>query len=51
MTNRAIQYRLDDVVGVENWYNRFKPWHKFVAKVPGKEDYALKPLSGDASGV
>ena len=39
VTNRAIQYRLDDVVGVENWYNRFKPWHKFVAKVPGKEDY------------
>lgn len=27
VTNRAIQYRLDDVVGVENWYNRFKPWH------------------------
>ena len=40
VTNRAIQYRLDDVVGVENWYNRFKPWHKFVAKVPGKEDYS-----------
>lgn len=28
VTNRAIQYRLDDVVGVENWYNRFKPWHR-----------------------
>ena len=42
VTNRAIQYRLDDVVGVENWYNRFKPWHKFVAKVPGKEDYRFE---------
>lgn len=34
VTNRAIQYRLDDVVGVENWYNRFKPWH-----IPGIRYY------------
>lgn len=27
VTNRAIQTRLDDVVGPENWYNEFKPWH------------------------
>lgn len=27
VTNRAIQSRLDDVVGPENWYNDFKPWH------------------------
>ena len=27
VTNRAIQNRLDDVVGPENWYNDFKPWH------------------------
>lgn len=27
VTNRAIQDRLDDVVGPENWYNDFKPWH------------------------
>lgn len=27
VTNRAIQTRLDDVVGPENWYNDFKPWH------------------------
>ena len=27
VTNRAIQSRLDDVVGSENWYNEFKPWH------------------------
>ena len=33
VTNRAIQNRLDDVVGPENWYNDFKPWHG----VGGKE--------------
>ena len=27
VTNRAIQNRLDSVVGPENWYNDFKPWH------------------------
>ena len=27
VTNRAIQDRLDDVVGPENWHNAFKPWH------------------------
>jgi len=27
VTNRAIQDRLDDVVGPENWHNDFKPWH------------------------
>lgn len=27
VTNRAIQNRLDDVVGVDNWYNTFSPWH------------------------
>lgn len=27
VTNRAIQSRLDDVVGPENWYNDYKPWH------------------------
>ena len=27
VTNRAIMGRLDDVVGPENWYNEFKPWH------------------------
>lgn len=28
VTNRAIQARLDDVVGVDGWYNEYKPWHK-----------------------
>ena len=27
VTNRAIMARLDSVVGPENWYNEFKPWH------------------------
>ena len=27
VTNRAIMNRLDSVVGPENWYNDFKPWH------------------------
>ena len=27
VTNRAIQNRLDEVVGPENWYNSYKPWH------------------------
>ncbi len=27
VTNRAIQSRLDEVVGPENWYNDYKPWH------------------------
>lgn len=27
VTNRAIQTRLDDVVGPDNWYNDYKPWH------------------------
>lgn len=27
VTNRAIQNRLDEVVGIQNWHNEFKPWH------------------------
>jgi hypothetical protein len=27
VTNRAIQSRLDEVVGPENWHNEYKPWH------------------------
>ncbi len=27
VTNRAIQNRLDSVVGVDHWRNDFKPWH------------------------
>ncbi len=27
LTNRAIQNRLDEVVGPENWCNEYRPWH------------------------
>lgn len=27
VTNRAIQNRLDEVIGPQNWYNEYKPWH------------------------
>lgn len=27
VTNRAIMNRLDSVVGPENWYNDYRPWH------------------------
>ena len=33
VTNRAIQNRLDEVCGPENWYNDFKPWHSNGKKV------------------
>lgn len=36
VTNRAIQNRLDEVCGPENWYNEFKPWHS-----NGKKDSQL----------
>lgn len=32
VTNRAIQARLDEVVGPANWYNDFKPWHSASKK-------------------
>ena len=28
VTSRAIQARLDDVVGPDGWYNEYKPWHR-----------------------
>lgn len=40
VTNRAIMNRLDAVVGPENWYNEYKPWHRFTTKV--KSDYDPK---------
>ena len=39
VTNRAIQNRLDTVVGPENWYNQYQPWMRFTVKVRDKEDY------------
>ena len=29
VTNRAIQNRLDEVVGPENWCNKYRPWIRF----------------------
>ena len=40
VTNRAIQDRLDDVVGPENWRNEFKPWHS-----NGKKDAQICGIS------
>lgn len=40
VTNRAIQDRLDDVVGPDNWHNDFKPWHG-----SGKKDAQICGIS------
>ena len=40
VTNRAIQDRLDEVVGPGNWYNDYKPWHG-----NGKKDAQLCGIS------
>ena len=38
VTNRAIQNRLDEVVGPENWCNKYRPWIRFTVTVRDKED-------------
>ena len=40
VTNRAIQARLDDVVGPDGWYNEYKPWHR-----AGRKDSQLCGIS------
>ena len=35
VTNRAIQNRLDDTVGIDGWYNDFRPWKNGSAQVCG----------------
>lgn len=40
VTNRAIQNRLDDVAGPDNWYNEYKPWHS-----SGKKESQLCGIS------
>lgn len=40
VTNRAIMNRLDDVVGMENWYNEYRPWHS-----TGKKDAQICGIS------
>lgn len=42
VTNRAIQARLDEVVGPDCWYNDYKPWHgdgKKAAQICGISIY------------
>lgn len=40
VTNRAIQSRLDEVVGLNNWHNEYKPWHG-----TGKKDSQICGIS------
>lgn len=40
VTNRAIQNRLDEVVGPENWCNEYMPWHS-----SGKKEAQLCGIS------
>ena len=35
VTNRAIQNRLDDPVGIDGWYNDFRPWKNGSAQLCG----------------
>ena len=54
VTNRAIMSRLDNVVGVENWYNDYKPWHQFTAKVKNDDDsgkYMDKQVVSQICGI
>ena len=46
VTNRAIQNRLDDVVGPDCWYNDFKPWH-----AAGKKEAKALSQNGTARRI
>ena len=48
VTNRAIQDRLDEVVGPDNWHNEYKPWHQYTVKVRSKETKAYEEKSVDS---
>ena len=39
VTNRAIQNRLDDTVGIDGWYNDFTPWKEGKAQLCGISIY------------
>lgn len=39
ITNRAIMHRLDEVVGIGNWKNEYRPW-QIVKDVKGKDVYS-----------
>jgi Uncharacterized protein conserved in bacteria len=64
LTNRAIQKRLDDVLGVDGWYNEFKPWRdraqlcgiairfpdgNWIMKWDGSDDSDIEPVKGGLS--
>lgn len=54
VTNRAIQNRLDEVVGPGNWYNNYKPWHHFVTKAKSERDpqkYIEKEIISQLCGI
>ena len=52
--SRAIQNRLDDVVGPFFWRTRFIPWHQYVPK-PGKyedpNEVQKTPVSSQLCGL
>lgn len=65
VTNRAIQQRLDDVLGFDCWQNEYKPApngngflcgisvfinNQWVTKWDGAENTAIEPLKGGLSG-
>jgi hypothetical protein len=65
VTNRAIQERLDDVMGIENWKNEFLPApdggvmcglsinfdDSWVTKYDGAENTAMEAVKGGLSGA
>jgi hypothetical protein len=67
ITNRAIQERLDDVVGPANWRNEYRPWEigtpgvlcglslkidgEWVTKWDGAEQSDMEALKGGLSGA
>lgn len=53
VTNRAIQNRLDDVMGPDRWHNEFKPWHstgKRESQLCGISLY-LRSVAGSPNGT
>ena len=51
VTNRAIQERLDNVVGSDNWYNDFKPWHRFMSKAKVGDKIVDKEIISQLCGI
>ena len=65
VTNRAIQQRLDEVVGINLWYNEFRPWKNdaqlcgiaiyfaeqdiWIVKWDGSDNSKVEPVKGGIS--